>query len=133
MRKIVLVVVLIAALTAGTAGYSAAAEQMTREEVIATADKNRDGRIDLQEFNQRMTEVFFFADTDKDGKLSWEEIHAVVVDADPQRFKAADSDGDGKLSLFEFLYALDVDFIRADENHDGVLDMEEVAAMLVRK
>ena len=132
MRQIVLVVMLIAVVT-GTAGYSVAAEQMTREEVMATADKNHDGRIDLQEFNQRMTEVFFFADADKDGKLSWEEIHAVVVDADPQRFKAADSDGDGKLSLFEFLYALDVDFIQADKNHDGVLDMEEVAAMLVRK
>ena len=133
MRQIVLVVMLIAAVVAGTTGYSVAGEQMTREEVMATADKNHDGRIDLQEFNQRMIEVFFFADTDKDGKLSWEEIHAVVVDADPQRFKVADSDGDGKLSLFEFLYALDVDFIQADNNHDGVLDTEEVAAMLVRK
>ncbi|MBP1726297.1 MAG: uncharacterized protein H6Q51_1595 [Deltaproteobacteria bacterium] len=133
MRQIVLVVLVIAAVVAFTAGFSVAAEQMTREEVMATADKNHDGRIDLQEFNQRMTEVFFFADTDKDGKLSWEEIHAVVVDADPQRFKAADSDGDGKLSLFEFLYALDVDFIQADNNHDGVLVIEEVAAMLVKK
>jgi Ca2+-binding EF-hand superfamily protein len=133
MRQIALVVVLMAAVATGTAGYSVAAEQMTREEVMATADKNHDGRIDLEEFNQRLTEVFFFADTDKDGKLSWEEIHAVVVDADPQRFKAADSDGDGKLALYEFLYALDVDFIKADTNHDGVLDMQEVAAMLARK
>ena len=133
MSKFVLVVMLIAAVVTGTGGFSMAGEQMTREEVMATADKNHDGRIDLEEFNQRLTEVFFFADTDKDGKLSWEEIHAVVVDADPQRFKAADSDGDGKLSLFEFLYALDVDFIQADKNHDGVLDVEEVAAMLARR
>jgi len=80
-----------------------------------------------------MTEVFFFADTDKDGKLSWEELQAVVVDADPQRFKAADSDGDGKLALYEYLYVLHVDFATADKNQDGVLDMEEVAAMLARK
>jgi Ca2+-binding EF-hand superfamily protein len=77
--------------------------------------------------------VFFFADTDKDGKLSWEELQAVVVDADPQRFKAADSDGDGKLALYEYLYVLRADFTTADKNHDGVLDMEEVAAMLARK
>lgn len=133
MRQIALVVMLIAVVFTCPAGYSVAAEQMTREEVMATADKNHDGRIDLQEFNQRLTEVFFFADTDKDGKLSWEELHAVVVDADPQRFKAADSDGDGKLAMYEFLYALDLDFIQADKNHDGVLDMEEVAAMLVKK
>lgn len=133
MRQIVLVVLVIAAVVAFTAGFSVAAEQMTREEVMATADKNHDGRIDLQEFNQRMTEVFFFADTDKDEKLSWVELQAVVVDADPQRFKAADTDGEGKLSLFEFLYALDVDFIQADNNHDGVLVIEEVAAMLVKK
>lgn len=133
MRQMVLVVMLIAAVVAGTTGYSVAGEQMTREEVMATADKNHDGRIDLQEFNQRMIEVFFFADTDKDGKLSWVELQAVVVDADPQRFKAADTDGEGKLSLFEFLYALDVDFIQADNNHDGVLDMEEVTAILVKK
>ena len=133
MRQIALVVMLIAVLFTCPAGYSVAAEQMTREEVMATADKNHDGRIDLAEFNQRMTEVFFFADTDKDGKLSWEEIHAVVVDADPERFKAADTDGDGKLSLEEFMYAVDIDFVQADKNHDGVLDMEEVAAMLVKK
>jgi EF-hand domain pair len=133
MKQIAFVVMLIAAVFIDTAGYSATAEQMTREEVMATADKNHDGLVDLQEYNQRLTEVFFFADTDKDGKLSWEEIHAVVVDADPQRFKAADTDGDGKLSLSEFLYALDIDFIKADTNHDGVLDQEEVAAMLTRK
>jgi hypothetical protein len=133
MRQIVLVVMLIAAVAAGTAGYSVAAEQMTKEEVMATADTNHDGRIDREEYTQRMTEVFFFADTDKDGKLSWEELQAVVVDADPQRFKAADSDGDGKLALYEYLYVLHVDFATADKNQDGVLDMEEVAAMLARK
>ena len=133
MRQTLLVVMLIAVLFTCPAGYSVAAEQMTREEVMATADKNRDGRIDLAEFNQRMTEVFFFADTDKDGKLSWEELHAVVVDADPQRFKAADTDGDAKLSLYELVYAVDIDFIQADKNHDGLLDVDEVAAILVRK
>ena len=133
MRQIVLVVLVIAAVVAFTAGFSVAAEQMTREEVMATADKNHDGRIDLQEFNQRMIEVFFFADTDKDGKLSWVELQAVVVDAEPQRFKAADTDGDGKLALYEYLYVLHADFTAADKNHDGVLDMEEVAVMLVRK
>ena len=133
MRQIVLVVMLIAAVVVGTAGYSIAAEQMTKEEVMATADKNHDGRIDREEYNQRMIEVFFFSDTDKDGKMSWEELHVVVVDADPQRFKAAESNGDGKLALYEYLYVLHADFTTADKNYDGVLDMQEVAAMLVRK
>jgi len=133
MRQIALVVMLIAVVFTCTAGYGVAAEQMTKEEVMATADKNHDGRIDREEYDQRMTEVFFFADTDKDGKLSWEELQAVVVDAEPQRFKAADTDGDGKLALYEYLYVLHADFTAADKNHDGVLDMEEVAVMLVRK
>jgi hypothetical protein len=123
----------IAAVALATAANSGAVEQMTKEEVMATADTNHDGRIDRDEYDQRMTEVFFFADSDKDGKLSWEELQAVVVDVDPQRFKAADSDHDGKLALYEYLYVLHVDFATADKNHDGVLDMEEVAAMLARK
>jgi Ca2+-binding EF-hand superfamily protein len=124
---------LIAAVVTGTAAYSVAAEQMTREEVMATADKNHDGRIDREEYNQRLIEVFFFADIDKDGKLSFTELQAVVVDADPQRFKAADSDGDGKLALYEYLYVLHGDYTAADKNRDGVLDLEEVAAMLASK
>jgi Ca2+-binding EF-hand superfamily protein len=124
---------LIAAVVTGTAAYSVAAEQMTREEVMATADKNHDGRIDREEYNQRLIEVFFFADIDKDGKLSFTELQAVVVDADPQRFKAADSDGDGKLALYEYLYVLHADYTTADKNRDGVLDIEEVGAMTARK
>ena len=96
---------------------------------LAISDKNGDDRIDREEYHRRMTEVFFFIDTDKDGNLSITEIQQVGA-VDPRRFEAADRDGSHSLSLHEYLNALYRDFDAADGDSDGTLDMEELHIMI---
>jgi Ca2+-binding EF-hand superfamily protein len=108
---------------------AASAERMDASSTMALVDKNKDGRIDREEFHQRMTEVFFFADVDKDGQLTYAELTAVEY-VDPEVFKRADRDGNGKLSLYEFMYVVHRDFDAADKNADGVIDMEELRVLV---
>jgi Ca2+-binding EF-hand superfamily protein len=108
---------------------AASGERMDASSTMALVDKNKDGRIDREEFHQRMTEVFFFADVDKDGQLTYAELTAVEY-VDPEVFKRADRDGNGKLSLYEFMYVVHRDFDAADKNADGVIDMEELRVLV---
>ena len=101
------------------------AERMDANTTMAITDKNKDGRIDREEYHQRLTEVFFFADVDKDGQLTFAELVAVEK-VDPEAFKKADRDGNGKLSLYEFMYVIHRDFDAADKNQDGVIDLQEL-------
>lgn len=112
-----------------TPSWIAAGQRMDEAATMAMADKNSDDRIDREEYHQRMTEVFFFADTDKDGSLTITEIQA-VVDVDPQVFKAADKDGTQSLSIYEYQYVLHKDFEVADRNNDGTIDMTELKLMV---
>jgi Ca2+-binding EF-hand superfamily protein len=93
------------------------------------SDKNRDGRIDREEFHQRMTEIFYFADVDKDGKLTFAEL-IVVEKVDSEALKRADRDSNGNLSLYEFMYVIHRDFEAADKNIDGVIDLKELRILM---
>lgn len=108
---------------------AAGADRMDANATMALADKNKDGRIDREEFHQRMTEVFFFADVDKDGQVTYAELIAVTP-VDPEAFKRADRDGNGKLSLYEFMYVIHRDFDAADKNQDGVIDLQELWVLM---
>ena len=88
-----------------------------------TIDKN--GRIDRQEYQKRMVEVFYFADRNKDGVVTVEEL-AVIETVDQAAFRAADKNGDGKLTVEEFVAYRMIDFDAADKNNDGVLTYDEV-------
>ena len=112
-----------------TAAFGADVSHMNAAEIMAMSDKNQDGRLDREEYHQRMTEVFFFIDADKDGNLTLSEISS-VTDVDPKRFKACDRDGNQTLSLHEFLFALHNDFDTLDRDKDGTLDMEELRLMV---
>lgn len=107
------------------------AERLDPNAAMAIADRNKDGRIDREEFHQRMTEVFFFADIDKDGQLTFAELVAVEK-VDPEAFKRADRDGNGKLSLYEFMYVVHRDFEAMDKNQDGAIDMQELQVLMGR-
>jgi len=107
----------------------AGAERLDANATMALTDKNKDGRIDREEFHQRMIEVFFFADVDKDGNLTFTEFVAVAT-VDPEAFKKADRDGDGKLSVYEFMYVIHRDFDAADKNQDGVIDLQELRVLV---
>jgi Ca2+-binding EF-hand superfamily protein len=120
---------LIVAVLISSAAFGADISRMDAAATMAISDKNGDNRIDREEYNQRMTEVFFFIDTDKDGQLTIAELQQVEI-VDPQRFETADRDGNPALSLYEYLCALHKDFEVADKNNDGTLDMEELHLMV---
>lgn len=121
MFRHVLGVALSALLLSGLAPTSAHAQGS--EKALRTADRNGDGRIDRREFNERMMDVFFALDADKNGSLAPSE----VSDVSPEDFRRADRDGNGALQVEEFMDARAIDFDRADDNDDGTLSPAEAA------
>jgi len=102
---------------------SAAAAEATED--FAVTDRNSDGFIDRGEFHQRMVELFYFADGDRDGRL----VPAELPRVDKGAFSGADRNGDGVLSLTEFTEARAVDFGQVDADGDGLLSRAEVDAV----
>ena len=51
----------------------------------ASADRNQDSLIDRVEFHALMTDVFFFIDVDKDGKVALAEIQSIYSQIDPSK------------------------------------------------
>jgi len=128
MKNVALLLLVISLITP-TASFGAANQRMDATTTMAITDKNGDERIDREEYHQRMTEVFFFADADKDGELTLTEIQ-VVEAVTPERFYAVDQNGSQTLTVYEYLYALHIDFEAADRNNDGTLDLEELEIMM---
>ena len=128
MKNIALWLFIVTVMIAAAA-YGAEIDRMDANATMALSDKNQDGRLDREEYHQRMTEVFFFLDTNKDGSLTFDEIK-VVGNVDPERFKAIDRDGNQMLSLHEYLYALHNDFDDADRDKDGTLDVQELRLLI---
>lgn len=92
---------------------------------FAETDTNKDGEIDLCEFHARIVEIFYRADTDKNGFLSREEYERLPFSGD---FKDADRAGAGRISLHEFVAVRYRQFVEADRNQDGALSFDEVLA-----
>ena len=92
---------------------------------FAETDTNQDGVIDHAEFQNRLDEVFFSADTDKNGFLDPTELKRLAF---PEDFREDDKDADGRVSMHEFLRVRFHDFTKADQNDDGVLELDEVIA-----
>ena len=131
MNKAILWLLIISALVS-TAALGDDILKMDAAETLAITDKNGDDRIDRGEFQQRLTEVFFLIDTNKDGYLTLTEIEKVEK-IDPRRFDAADKDDSRSLSLYEYLNALNDDFTTADTDNDGTLDLEELRHLIEKK
>lgn len=89
----------------------------------AATDQNHDGEIDREEFGQRIIQIFYFADVDKDGFVT---IGQLMVFDEDRLFETADLDGDSQLSLSEFLTARAKNFREADTDGSGTLSVEEV-------
>lgn len=94
-------------------------------EPFGLTDYDKNGRIDRQEYQKRMVDVFYFADRNKDGVVTVEEL-AVIETVDEKAFRAADNTGDGRLTVEEFVAYRMMDFDAADKNNDGVLTYDEV-------
>ena len=101
------------------------ARAQSEDEHFSLTDYDKNGRIDGQEYQKRMVEVFYFADHNKDGLVTVEEL-AVIETVDQAAFRAADKRQDGRLTVEEFVAFRVVDFNAADRNKDGVLTYDEV-------
>lgn len=113
---------LILALTASP--VAAEVNRPKPENAFNETDRDKDNRIDTEEFRARMVETFYFADANLDGVLVAAEITTVgrVV------FRTADENNDGKLTLTEFLVVQIKYFEALDQNEDGELDAAEANA-----
>lgn len=118
----------LAVFTLASSAQGAPPEGYDVQAAFAEADTNKDGAVEIDEFYDRLVEIYFHADEDKNGTLSREEfVRAVVVRED---FTAADVDADGKLTKREFVRSRLPIFLGSDADADGALSLDEVKAAL---
>jgi Ca2+-binding EF-hand superfamily protein len=91
----------------------------------AEVDVNGDGSVDREEFYDRMVEMFYHNDGDKNGYLDRTELRKIQEE---MVFDPADENGDGKLTMGEYIDQRFEAFRSADVNSDGLLSVEEVVA-----
>ena len=115
------------ALVLSAAGARAQQPAYDPHQAFREADADHDGSIDLGEFNQRLVDVFYLGDTNKDGKLSKDEYDAIVVIH--EEYGDVDHDGDGLISQTEFIRVRLPLFKQSDKNDDGKLSEEEITAV----
>jgi len=116
-------------LFAAETAWSEAKQSMNSAEIMDVTDLDGDERIDIKEYRHRITDVYFFLDADKDGKLTVVEIRRSMPDIDPAVIDTADVNGDAIITIYEFRYVLYKDFDAHDKNKDGSLDQQEMKAM----
>ncbi|MEX2206010.1 MAG: EF-hand domain-containing protein [Myxococcota bacterium] len=92
-------------------------------------DQNHDGAIEIDEYFDRLVDIFFLGDVDKDGYLTEPEFVAVVVIKED--FTQVDKSGEGKLSREEFVSARLPHFIEIDTDKNSSLSLAEVQAAFV--
>lgn len=89
-------------------------------------DKNGDGAIEIDEFHERLVDIFFLGDADRDGFFTEAEFVQVVVIKED--FAQVDANKDGKVSKREFVAARLPMFLTIDTDDDGALSLTEVTA-----
>jgi Ca2+-binding EF-hand superfamily protein len=89
----------------------------------AATDRDHNGEIDREEFEQRIIQIFYFADVDKDGFVT---IGQLTVFDEALLFETADLDSDSRVSLAEFLVVRFENFREADADGSNTLSVEEV-------
>jgi len=120
-------------LIAADKAWSEAKKSINSEGIMVITDLNGDDRIDIEEYRHRITDVYFFLDADKDGKLTVFEIQRSMPDIDPAVIDKADVNGDAIITIYEFRYVLYKDFDEIDKNQDGSLDEQEMKAAMEQK
>jgi EF hand domain-containing protein len=108
-------------------------------------DTNKDGVVDRAEWKAGQEARFKQLDTNKDGKLTQDELFArtpaignSVLPSDRQverqsaYFQRLDANKDGVVTLEEFMAQADRNFARCDVNKDGKTDTAECRQALQR-
>ena len=103
-------------------------------------DANKDGFVDRGEWDAGQEARFRQLDTDKDGKLSKDELFPRASRADDRqlerqdrRFQRMDRDRDGVVSKAEFMAQADRNFARCDADKDGRINTAECRQALRRQ
>lgn len=131
--KYIFLFLAIISLIAADTAWSDAKQSMNSEEIMGITDLNGDDRIDIEEYRNRITDVYFFLDANKDGKLTVVEIQRSIPKIDPALIDNADVNGDTIITIYEFRYVLYKDFDAQDKNQDGRLDKQEMKTMMEDK
>lgn len=131
--KYIFLFLAIISLIAADTAWSDAKQSMNSEEIMSLTDLNKDDRIDIEEYRHRITDVYFFLDADKDGKLTVVEIQRSIPNIDPALIDNVDVNGDTIITIYEFRYVLYKDFDAMDKNQDGSLDKQEMKTMMEDK
>ncbi len=140
MKKILLVAAGAAVLATGACGLAQAQngpEDRPGHHGIFDSDSNNDGVLTRAEFNTGREALFARLDTDRNGQLSREEMHAQRGEHRGGRrgdhrggplgggLEGADANNDGNITREEFLARPIQMFDRLDANHDGVISAAE--------
>ena len=128
--KYIFLVLAIISLIAADTAWSEAKQSLNSEGIMDITDLNEDDRIDIEEYRHRITDVYFFLDADKDGKLTVVEIQRGIPNLDPDLIDNTDVNGDTIITIYEFRYVLYKDFDALDKNQDGSLDQQEMKNMV---
>jgi len=131
--KYIFLVLAIVSLVAADTAWSDTKQSINSEGIMDITDLNEDDRIDLEEYRHRITDVYFFLDANKDGKLTVVEIQRSMPNLDADLIDNADVNGDTIITIYEFRYVLYKDFDAMDKNQNGSLDKQEMKTAIEEK
>jgi Ca2+-binding EF-hand superfamily protein len=99
-------------------------------ELLRLMDKDQNGKVSRAEFDSYMNKEFDSLDINRDGVLDENELAQLHWNyLSTQLLPLMDKDHSGKVSRQEFMAYMDQEFDRLDTNHDGQLDVDELAEM----
>jgi len=128
MNRTAILLALLAALPFAGRAAAAGPEGYDVEAAFSEADVNKDGQVEINEYYDRLVEVYFHADADKNGTLSPQEYDDAVVIH--EEFATVDTNGDGVIDRREFIRSRLPLFTASDTDKDGALSLDEVKAAL---
>jgi Ca2+-binding EF-hand superfamily protein len=119
----------LAVLLAGAAAAQAPAYDA--REAFTQSDADHDGQVDHEEFIERVTEVYFHSDRDKNGMLNGAELDAATLQT--ADIDVVDVNKDGTATLHEFRRQRLRAFDAADTDDNGTLSASEVTTVTMEK
>jgi Ca2+-binding EF-hand superfamily protein len=145
MLKLTVLAASLAAAVLVTPGVSLAEHHEGKlEAAFKQADKDNDGTLDKEEAKSmpRVSKNFDAIDSDKDGTVSLDEIHAAMKNMKKgmhakgkAAFEKADKDADGTLDKEEAqaMPRVSKNFDAIDADHDGTVSLDEIHAYMKSK
>jgi Ca2+-binding EF-hand superfamily protein len=133
----ILVAPAVALCLSGCVGVAARAASAPRQpdmgQMLQNADANGDGVVTRAEFADARNKMFSRLDRNGDGYLSKDDVpHRMLGRREgagnrmDEMMSLFDKDGDRRISRDEFVQGPALSFDRADTNHDGTLDANEL-------